>query len=187
MMRIISGSSKGTKLYTLEGDNTRPTLDRVKESLFNIIQGDIAGCNFLDLFSGSGSIGLEAASRGAKKVVLCDNERAAINVIKRNIDKTHLQNKVKLYYMDFRKLLSEELKDKQDIIYLDPPYDTDYAIEAVKLILENELIHKGSIIIIETDNKNKIIEKISELSVEIIDERKYGRANLIFLYRCEET
>ena len=77
-MRIISGKARGTKLYTLEGQNTRPTLDRVKESLFNIIQNEIQGCIFLDLFSGSGAIGLEAVSRGAKKAILCDNSKEAI-------------------------------------------------------------------------------------------------------------
>ena len=76
-MRIISGTARGTKLYTLEGDNTRPTLDRVKESVFNILQEKIYGSTFLDIFGGSGAIGLEAASRGASKVVLCDNSNEA--------------------------------------------------------------------------------------------------------------
>ena len=84
-MRIISGLARGTKLYTLEGEHTRPTLDRVKESLFNIIQNNISGSIFLDLFSGSGAIGLEAASRGAKKVILCDNSKAAIQIIRNNM------------------------------------------------------------------------------------------------------
>ena len=89
-MRIISGTARGTKLYTLDGLNTRPTLDRVKESLFNIIQEDIADSIFLDLFSGSGAIGLEAASRGAKKSILCDNSKLAIDIINKNVSKTHL-------------------------------------------------------------------------------------------------
>ena len=83
-MRIISGKAKGTKLYTLEGTNTRPTLDRVKESIFNIIQNEIEGAKILDLFSGSGAIGLEAASRGAKKVILCDKSKDAIKIIEKN-------------------------------------------------------------------------------------------------------
>ena len=76
-MRIISGTARGTKLFTLEGQTTRPTLDRVKESIFNIIQSQIINSNFLDVFSGSGAIGLEAASRGAKKVILCDKSKDA--------------------------------------------------------------------------------------------------------------
>ena len=80
-MRVISGKNKGAKLYTLEGLNTRPTLDRVKESLFNIINFDIPGCTFLDLFAGSGSIGIEAASRGAKRVIMCEKAKDAVNII----------------------------------------------------------------------------------------------------------
>ena len=83
-MRIIAGKARGTKLYTLEGMNTRPTLDRVKESLFNIIQNEIPGSTFLDLFAGSGAIGLEAVSRGARKAILCDKEKSAIQIIKKN-------------------------------------------------------------------------------------------------------
>ena len=87
-MRIISGTARGTKLYTLNGyDTTRPTLDRVKESLFNIIQQKVPNSIFLDLFSGSGAVGLEAASRGAKKAILCDKSKDAINIINKNIEK----------------------------------------------------------------------------------------------------
>ena len=88
-MRIISGKAGKTKLYTLEGKDTRPTLDRVKESLFNIINIYIQDSVFLDLFSGSGAIGLEAISRGAKKAIFCDNSKKAIEIIKKNIEKTH--------------------------------------------------------------------------------------------------
>ena len=89
-MRIIAGEKRGTKLYTLEGLNTRPTLDRVKESLFNIIQSEIRESRFLDLFAGSGAIVLEAVSRGAKKAILCDSNKQAIQIIKKNIEKTRI-------------------------------------------------------------------------------------------------
>ena len=89
-MRIISGKASKTKLYSLEGLNTRPTLDRVKESLFNIIQSEIRDSIFLDLFAGSGAIGLEAVSRGAKKAILCDSNKQAIQIIKKNIEKTRI-------------------------------------------------------------------------------------------------
>ncbi len=95
-MRIIGGKLRGTKLYTLEGKNTRPTLDRVKESLFNIIQNEIRGSIFLDLFSGSGAIGLEAVSRGAEKVILCDKAKEAIRIIKRNIERVYVENPVEI-------------------------------------------------------------------------------------------
>ena len=86
-MRIIGGKHRGTKLYTLEGLNTRPTLDRVKESLFNILQFELPEATVLDLFSGSGAIGLEAISRGARKAILCDNTLEAIHIIEKNVEK----------------------------------------------------------------------------------------------------
>lgn len=180
-MRIIGGKARGTKLYTLEGENTRPTLDRVKESLFNIIQSKIPESIFLDLFSGSGAIGLEAVSRGAKKVILCDNSKKAIEIIKKNIEKTHAEKQVELYNLPFERLLKEKINDKIDIVYIDPPYDTNYVYEAIKLIIEKNLIKKDSTIIIETDQEERILEQMNKLDTEIVDKRKYGRAHLIFL------
>ena len=179
-MRIISGKARGTKLYTLEGDVTRPTLDRVKESLFNIIQNEIVGSSFLDMFSGSGAIGLEAASRGVKEVILCEKNKEAISVIKKNIEKTHLD--VKLYEMPYEKML-ESLDKKIDIVYIDPPYKTDLVYESVKKMLNLDLLGSESLIIIETDEEERVGKQISKLEVEIINKRKYGRINLIFLKR----
>ncbi len=180
-MRIISGTARGTKLYTLEGQITRPTLDRVKESLFNIIQNDIANSIFLDLFSGSGAIGLEAASRGAKKVILCDKSKEAIKIIEKNIEKTHLNKKVELYNIDYEALIKTKIKEKIDIVYIDPPYNSDFAIKSIKYIIEKELIDENSNIIIETDDDKKVLENLKNIEVEITDKRKYGRAILIFL------
>lgn len=174
-MRIISGTARGTKLYTLEGETTRPTLDRVRESIFNIIQNDIREATFLDLFSGSGAVALEAASRGAKKVILCDKSKKAVEVINKNIEKTKLKEKVSVYNMDFKECLKKIQNDKFDIVYLDPPYRTNYVQEAIELILELDLIHSHSKIIIETDDE-KVAEKIKKQNIQIIDERKYGRA-----------
>ena len=180
-MRIISGTARGTKLYTLEGQTTRPTLDRVKESLFNIIQNDIQNSIFIDLFSGSGAIGLEAASRGAKKVILCDKSKDAINIINKNIEKTHLREKVELYNLDYEKLLKTKIKQQADIIYIDPPYESNFAIKTVEIILENKLVNDNSTIIIETDEEEKILRELEKIEIEVIDKRKYGRAVLIFL------
>ena len=177
-MRIISGKARGTKLYTLEGDVTRPTLDRVKESLFNIIQNDIVGSSFLDMFSGSGAIGLEAASRGAKEVILCEKNKKAISIIKKNIEKTHLD--VKLYEMPYEKML-ESLDKKINIVYIDPPYKTDLAYESVNKMLKLNLLNTDSLIIIETDEEERIMKQIDELDVEIINKRKYGRVHLILV------
>lgn len=180
-MRIISGTARGTKLFTLEGETTRPTLDRVKESMFNIIQNEVQNSIFIDLFSGSGAIGLEAASRGAKRVILCDKSKQAINIISKNIEKTHLKEKVELYNLDYELLLKTKIKEQADIIYIDPPYKSDFAINAVNIILENGLVSEHSTIIIETDEEEKILRELEKIEIKITDKRKYGRAILIFL------
>ena len=180
-MRIISGTARGTNLYTLEGSNTRPTLDRVKESLFNIINLKIYNAVVLDLFSGSGAIGLEFASRGAKEVVLCDNSKKATEIIKKNIEKTHLVEKVKLYNSDYIDYLKNNKDKKFDIIYLDPPYKTDYIVKALDFILQYNMKDEDGLIIIETDEPNKIESEIENNNITILDKRKYGRAYLYFL------
>ena len=180
-MRIISGTARGTKLFTLEGETTRPTLDRVKESMFNIIQNEVQNSIFIDLFSGSGAIGLEAASRGAKRVILCDKSKQAINIINKNIEKTHLKEKVELYNLDYELLLKTKIKEQPDIIYIDPPYKSDFAINAVNIILENGLVSEHATIIIETDEEEKILRELEKIEIKITDKRKYGRAILIFL------
>lgn len=97
-MRIISGKARGTKLNTLEGLETRPTLDRVKEPLFNILQNRIYGSRVLDLFAGSGALGIETLSRGAKEAILCDNSYKAIQIIRENVLKTHFEKQAKIIY-----------------------------------------------------------------------------------------
>lgn len=179
-MRIISGKARGTKLYTLEGIATRPTLDRVKESLFNIIQNDIPGCVFLDLFAGSGAIGLEAASRGARKVILCEKSKDAANIVKKNIQKTHLQDVVEVIPNSAEQFLKTGLTEKPDIVYIDPPYQSHLVEETLDILLEKQLLKTESILIIETDQKEQILKELEGKLIEITDIRKYGRANLIF-------
>lgn len=180
-MRIISGKARGTKLFTLEGENTRPTLDRVKESIFNIIQNEIEGTKILDLFAGSGAIGLEFLSRGAEKAILCDKSKEAINIIKKNVKKTHFENNVQIYNTDFENCL-EKIKNEQfDIIYLDPPYETDYIIKSLEKIIKENIAKEESLIIIETDDELRIEKQIENIDVKVVDKRKYGRATIIFL------
>ena len=186
-MRIISGKARGTKLYTLEGTATRPTLDRVKESLFNIIQNDIEDSTVLDLFSGSGAIGLEFLSRGAKRAVLCDNSKDAIKIIKQNVQKTHFEEKAEVYNMEFTKLIERLQKQKFDIIYIDPPYDTDFIKISIEKIIEYKLINEKTKIIVETDDETRILKQIEKMDVEITDKRKYGRATIIFLRDIKNT
>ena len=181
-MRIISGVARGTKLYTLEGENTRPTLDRVKEPLFSIIQAEITDSIVLDLFSGSGALALEALSRGAKKAILCDKSREAIDVIKKNIEKTHLEDKTKVLCMDYKKCL-DTIEEKIDIIFIDPPYKLDIAVKSIEKILERQLLSEQGLIILETDDEERELQEIKNLkfNIKIIDLRTYGRVKLIFL------
>lgn len=184
-MRIISGSAKGTKLITLEGNNTRPTLDRVKESLFSIIQSKIQDAYVLDLFSGSGALGLEALSRGAKLAVLCDNNINAIKIISQNVTKTKMQEKSILIKEHYQKCLDKMKQQnmKFDLIFLDPPYKTIFAIQALEEIIRLDLISENGIIVLETDDKEIEIENINLINIKIDDIRKYGRVKLMFLSR----
>jgi len=181
-MRVISGKARGKKLESLEGMNTRPTLDRVKEALFNIIQFDIVDKDVLDLFAGSGAIGIEAISRGAKSVTFCDNSIDAIKVIQTNIKNTRSTEQATVLHKDYIATL-KYLAEKQcefDIIYLDPPYKTDFANKAIEQIIHLNLLSKDGIIILETDDTEK--EKaIKHKQIEIFDKRRYGRVILIFI------
>ena len=180
-MRIISGKARGTKLYTLEGNATRPTLDRVKESVFNILHNDIENSTVLDLFSGSGAIGLEFLSRGAKRAVLCDNSKDAIKIIKQNVQKTHFEEIAEVYNIEFTKLIEKLQNQKFDIIYIDPPYATDFIKISIEMIIEYKLVNENTKIIVETDDETRILNQIEKMDVEITDKRKYGRATIIFL------
>ncbi len=182
-MRVISGRARGTKLSSIESKDTRPTLDRVKESLFNIINNRIEDAVVLDLFAGSGAIGIEFLSRGCKKAFLCDKSKDAIKFIIENLNKTKLQENAIIANKDYAVFLKElyNSNEKIDIIFLDPPYDMDIATDAVNLILEYNLLNQDGIIIVETDQKEREIKSLEKMKVEIYDTRKYGRANLIFL------
>lgn len=181
-MRVIGGKVRGTKLDSLEGIITRPTLDRIKESMFNIIQKKIEDSYVLDLFSGSGALAIETLSRGAKEAILCDKSKDAIKIIKKNIEKTHFENKVTIINKDYLKCL-DDINKKFDIIFLDPPYDSNFAENAIKIIIKKELLSKDGIIIFETDKND--ISNIEKLDINIYDLRKYGRVKLVFLNRKE--
>jgi len=182
-MRVISGTARGKKLVSLEGLETRPTLDRVKEALFNVLQFDIKNANILDLFSGSGALGIEALSRGAEKAVLCDFSKKAYEVIAKNVEATKLKDKSKLLnkdYLEVLKFLKKE-SEKFNIIFLDPPYKTDYIYKSIEKIIEYDLLAEEGIIVAETDDENKIEEIKKIQNIEIYDARKYGIVNIIFI------
>ena len=177
-MRVISGKSRGKKLVSLDGDNTRPTLDRVKEALFNIIQFEVKDAVVLDLFAGTGAL-----SRGAKEAVFCDKVPDAIKVIKQNIINTNNLDKSTIINKEYQEVLENLSKQnkKFDIVFLDPPYKTNLAIESLQKIIMSDLLTEDGTIIIETDDINKEREILKIEKVEIFDKRKYGSVWLIFI------
>lgn len=182
-MRVISGKARGTKLSSIESLSTRPTLDRVKESLFNIIQNNLKGAVVLDLFAGSGQLGIEALSRGADKAYLCDINRDAVKMIKQNLEKTKLKDKAVVINEDYKKALRTlNTNEKFDIIFIDPPYKEDIAVDSIIDIIHESRLKENGIMIIETDEIERDLREINKIEdIKIIDQRKYGRASLIFI------
>jgi len=153
-MRVIAGTKKGLPLKTLEGNSTRPTNDRIKETLFNMISFDVPSSNFLDLFSGSGQIAIEALSRGAKCATLVESNPKAASIIDENLKFTGFTESSLLIKNDVFSALSGALikgHAPYDIIFIDPPYKMEKEDEILSLIKSNELLAEDGIIIIEAD------------------------------------
>ena len=132
-MRVISGTARGTKLKTIENISTRPTLDRVKEALFNILQDKLKDSVVLDLFAGSGALGIEALSRGAKKAYFCDKNPEAIKVIKDNLNKTRFIDKAIIFNCDYINAI-RKINEELSIVFLDPPYKLDLAVKSIRVL-----------------------------------------------------
>ena len=140
-MRVIAGSARSLPLKTIEGTDTRPTQDRIKETLFNMLQSDIPGCKFLDLYSGSGAIGIEALSRGAAKAVLVENSKKAVECIKDNLTFTKLADKADVMEMDVLSAINRlKGKDVFSIVYMDPPYSNDYERDVLAALRNSDII-----------------------------------------------
>ena len=149
-MRIITGKAKGKKLISPDGyDVTRPTLDRVKQSIFNILQNNLNNDTVvLDLFAGTGSLGLEACSRGAKIIYLCDRNDVIFSYLKKNIENLGFENSAFAIKGEFDANLGRfKGKQKFDLIFVDPPYNTDYVEKSINLIDELEILDKNGIIV----------------------------------------
>ena len=154
-MRIITGSARGIALETLPGEETRPTAERVKEALFSMIQFDLEGRRVLDLFAGSGQLGLEALSRGASHATFIDSSRDAADTVLKNAAKTRLKERARVAVMDFASYLKNgKFTEPFDIIFLDPPYNTPCMTEALGLILSSGALREGGTIVCETDTEN---------------------------------
>lgn len=177
-MKVISGTLKGRIIegYHLEG--TRPTMDRVKESLFAMIQEKIKESTCLDLFAGSGNLGIEAISEGASKVYFVDASKKASMVIRKNLENFGVKEKAILLSMDFKRALETVKEEKFDIIFLDPPYQTNYIEKAIFLIEQYGMLKKDGIIVCESDQRKLIV--FSE-SYQIYKERKYGDKSIVIL------
>lgn len=184
MMRIITGRARGSKLYTLEGENTRPTAERTKEAIFSIIQFDIEGRNVLDLFAGSGQLGLEAVSRGAAHADLVDKSKAAIEVIRKNMVKTKLALDCNAFCADFSDFLrGHKGREKYDLVFLDPPYDAKVVPEGLKNLLRYELLKPYFTIVCETRAAEDVFggDKTLEGRFSIKKQSRYGAAVVTIL------
>lgn len=161
-MRVITGSAKGRKLITLEGEDIRPTSAKVKGAIFNSIQFDIEGRNVLDLFAGAGQLGIEALSRGARKAVFVDLSRDAVKVVGDNLEHCRLKDNATVFNGDGLSYL-KTTREKFDIVFIDPPYKKQLTVKALSLILN--VLNDGGIIVCETDINEELPEAIGEYTV----------------------
>jgi 16S rRNA (guanine(966)-N(2))-methyltransferase RsmD len=182
-MRVIAGSARRTTLKTLEGIKTRPTTDRIKETLFNMLQYDLADCFFLDLFAGSGGIGIEAISRGASKAVFADQNPKAIEIIRENLRATHFENRSEVLSCDAISALKRlEGKYRFDYIFLDPPYRHELERQVLEYLRTSSLIDKESTIIIEASLDTKF-DYLEELGYVLESLKIYKTNQHAFVYR----
>ena len=185
-MRVIAGTARSLPLKTPEGMDTRPTTDRIKETLFNIIAFDLPACSFLDLFSGSGAIGIEALSRGAAEAVLVEVSAECQQVIAANLRHTKLQERARLLQTDIFPALDKLLAEgkKFDIIFMDPPYEGGFYAPVLKRIAEGGLLREEGYLIAERPSQ---IPLIPPRGMKILREKVYKTTTLTFLCMEEEN
>ena len=184
-MRVIAGEKRHLLLKTIDSNDIRPTTDKIKETLFNIIQFKLKDVVFLDLFAGSGAIGIEALSRGAKKAIFVDNNKKAIDVINLNLENTKLLDKSLVLFKDAKNAI-KYLNDKNellDIVFMDPPYDKDLYYDCFLEISKSNIINEDTIIIIESSIEDNI-EKVKDLGFEIERVKEYKNQKHTFLRKC---
>ena len=186
MVRIITGSKKGKKLTTLEGEATRPTSERIKGAIFSSIQFDIENRRVLDLFAGSGQLGFEALSRGAESVTFVDSERDAMEIVKKNARDLGFFDKAKYSVADYRNYIRKASgRDKFDLVFIDPPYAMECCVDAANRLCEAELIIPGAIIVLESGTE-EISDNDERLSgFEFVKSTSYGKKTSvnILIYR----
>lgn len=184
MLRIITGKAKGKKIDTLEGEATRPTSERIKEALFSSIQFDIEGRAVLDLFAGSGQLGLEALSRGAASASFVDSSREAIEIVKRNARATGFFDVSRYMVSDYRNYIRKASgRDLYDLVFIDPPYAMECCAEALTHLTERGLLRDGAIVVLESGTEQIDTESLCDF--EVIKSTHYGKKTFlnILLYR----
>ena len=176
MMRIITGSARGTHLYTLAGDATRPTAERTKEAVFSMLQDSIRGARVLDLFAGSGQLGLEALSRGAALAVFTDGAKDAVEIVRRNAERTHLTEKARILQAEALSYLRACKEGPFDLVFLDPPYKGGLLPPCLSTLLAHGLLADGALIIAESGSFADVFggdEALAE-AFEIKKQNRYG-------------
>lgn len=184
-MRVISGSKRGVRLVAPKGLDTRPTTDRIKESLFNILSPMLCECSFLDLFSGSGGIGIEALSRGAKKAVFVDKDRQALKAIEYNLEKTGFKDISTVIGADWKRAFTafEQKNLSFDLIFMDPPYYSDFIENILDEIKKSGILNNDGIVVIE---QAKDEEDIRISGFEVFRIKDYGKTTkMTFLREIE--
>ncbi len=176
-MRIIAGKHRGRILAEFAGKDIRPTSDRVKESLFQILSSRLPGARVLDLFCGSGALGIECLSRGAAHVVFNDISRESLAVCKKNL--AAVREEGELYALDFRACLMR-VTGKFDLIFSDPPYREDYTEEILRLVAQRGLLREDGLVVAESEREERAPDGWS-----VSDFRSYGRTKITMLKRCE--
>ncbi len=179
-MRVISGRLRGKRLEMLKEDAVRPTTDKVKESIFNVIQFDVVGASFLDLFAGSGQIGIEALSRGAQKVTFVDESKRAIDVVRRNLASTKLLERAEVVQNKAISFL-RQTRERFDIAFLDPPYKTGILQKALDLVA-NVMSERGIII---CEHPAEEILPVNIKNFRVSKSYKYGKI-MLTVYRREQ-
>ncbi|WP_066716124.1 16S rRNA (guanine(966)-N(2))-methyltransferase RsmD [Clostridium sp. Marseille-P299] len=186
-MRVIAGKARRTLLKTPEGFDTRPTTDRTKETLFNILNGYLPDCNFLDLFSGSGAIGIEAISRGAKLAVFSEINRIAIECIKSNLKATHFEENAKVYQQDALSVIRSMEKEGRafDIIFMDPPYNQALEQEVLEYLEHSTIVSRDTIIVVEA-SLDTSFDYLENSRFQVYREKVYKTNKHVFIELKEE-
>lgn len=180
-MRVIAGRAKGRRLESVPGTSTRPITDRVKEALFNILGEEVVDAHFLDLFGGTGAVGIEALSRGAARAVFCETDRLALRTIGRNLQATGLAENARVIAGDAFKFLREPRQERFDIVYIAPPQYKRMWMRALEAVDASDALLAGGLAIVQIHPKER--EDIALKTLQLVDERRYGSTLLLFFRR----